>query len=367
MTRWLALLLLLVWRIAAADEATLLAGLETDDPKALAAAIAAIEHAPTTPELADVLFAAGRACEDRLHDPARALAIYERIVRELPDAGISIAANRRIAQLQGVREHAKEAAELAGLVANADHLPHAEVVRRGDALVAAPWPGAVDAALWLADWQCRTTQFADAQARYQQLRARWPNTEQGRLAVRNAAGCAIEAHDWSLAEQLARQLPGLDEVERAVRDDLIDAAARGRRRDQLYVASWIGLVLAILVLLASLAEALLRGGWRRPTLRPPIEVIFLAPVAAVIVAASFTAHRAIAPAVLRISLVGLALAWVSGIALDLLRARDRAVHARAILHVVACAVGVLAVGYIAMTRDGLLDMLAETVRFGPGA
>jgi len=365
--RALAIVVVFAWRIAAADEASLLAGLETDDPVALANAITAIERAPTTPGLADVLFAAGRACEDRLHDPARALAIYERIVRELPDAGITIAAGRRITQLAGVREHAQEAGELAQLVANADRLPRDEVVKRADALIAAPWPGAADAALWLADWLCRTSRFADAQPRYAQLLARWPGTQQSYLAQRNAAGCAIEAKDWARAEQLAAQLPALDEVDRAVRDDLLEAAARGRRREHLYTASWIGLLLAIGVLLASLADATLRGGRRRPALRPPIEVMFLAPVAAVVVAASFTAHRAIAPAVLRISVVGLALAWLSGAALDLLRVRGRAMRARSLVHVAACAIGVLAIGYIAMTRDGLLDMLAETVKFGPGA
>jgi tetratricopeptide (TPR) repeat protein len=361
-------LLLLVWtaRAHGADEAQLLQGLATDDPAALATAITAIEHAPTTPELADVLFAAGRACEDRLHDPARALAIYDRIVRELPDAGISIAAGRRIQQLQGVREHAREAAELATLVANADKLQRADVVRRAEALIAAPWPGAVEAALWLADWQCRTTDFAAAQRRYAQVLERWPDRPQHRLALRNAAGCAIDAHEWTLAEQYAQRLPTGDEIDRAVRADLLAAAARGRLRGKLYVASWIGLVLAIAFLLGSFGDAMLRGGRRRPALRPPIEVVFLAPVAAVIVAASFTAHRAIAPAVLRISLVGLALAWVSGAALDLVRARERPVRARAVLHVIACAIGVIAIGYIAVTRDGLLDMLSETVRFGPG-
>jgi hypothetical protein len=363
----IALLLLVGWSARAfADEAQLLAGLETDDPAALATAITAIERAPTTPELADVLFAAGRACEDRLHDPARALAIYDRIVRELPDAGISIAAGRRIEQLKGVREHAQEASELATIVATADKLPRDEVVRRTEALIAAAWPGAVDAALWLADWQCRTTDFAAAQRRYTQVLERWPNAPQHRLALRNAAGCAIDARNWSLAEHFARQLPTGDEIDRAVRADLLEAAARGRRRNSFYVVAWIGLALAIAGLLASLADAVLRGGRRRPALRPPIEVMFLAPVAAVIVAVSFTAHRAIAPAVLRISIVGLALAWLSGAALDLARARGRSVRARAIGHVVACAVGVIAIGYIAVTRDGLLDMLAETVRFGPG-
>jgi hypothetical protein len=364
-----AIACLVLWLPAlfAANESELLRGLDTEDPAALSAAIAAIERAPMTPDLADVLFAAGRACEDRLHDPARALAIYERIVRDLPDAGISIAAGRRIEQLKNVREHAKEAAELAQLVANADALSPDDVELRAHVLINAPWPGAAEAGLWLADWRCRTARFAAAQASYALVMTRWPNTEQSRLALRNAAGCAIEAHDWSRAEELAAQLPAQGEVDRAVRDDLLEAAARGRLRDTLYTLSWIGLLLALALLLASLADAIVRGGVRLPALRPPVEVIFLAPVAAVIVIASFTAHRAIAPAVLRISIVGLTLAWISGAALDLVRTRERAVRLRAVVHVVACAVGVVSIGYIAMTHDGLLDMLAETVRFGPGS
>ena len=58
-------------------------------------------------------------------------------------------------------------------------------------------------------------------------------------------------------------------------------------------AAWIALLLAFAGLAASLAEAALRGGRQRPPLRPPIEVMFLAPIAAVLVAVSFTAHRAI--------------------------------------------------------------------------
>lgn len=363
----LALALLFTWRIAIADEAALLAGLATDDPAALATAITAIEHAPATPELADVLFAAGRACEDRLHDPARALAIYERIVRELPDAGISIAAGRRIEQLKGVRDHAREAADLASLVAEADRLPRTEVVRRAEGLIAAAWPGAADAALWFADWSCRTSQFAAAQQRYAQISKRWPDTEQARLAQRNAASCAIDAQDGSLAEQLARALPAADDADRAVREDLLAAAARVRLRARIYIAAWVGALAAFALLLGSLADAMLRGGVRRPALRPPIEVVFLAPIAAVIVGASFTTHRAVAPAVLWISIGGLALAWLSGAALDLLRSRDRTVRARSLVHILACAVGVVSIGYIAITRDGLLDSLAETVKFGPGA
>lgn len=362
-------ILLLAWmlRAFAAGEDALLAGLETDDPAELSAAITAIERAPATPELADVLFAAGRACEDRLHDPARALALYERIVRELPDAGISIAAARRIDQLRDIRGHAREAADLAELTANADQLSPDEIVRRAEALAAAPWPGAAEAALWLADWSCRTSRFAAAQTRYAAVIARWPGTMQARYAARNAASCAVDARDWTLAEQLAQKLPTDGEVDRAVREGILTDIERGRFRDRLYLAAWVGMFAAIAALLASLAEAMLRGGWRRPALRPPIEVLFFAPIAAVIAAASFTTHWAIAPAVLWITIAGLLLAWLSGAALDLARTRGRAVRARSVLHVLACAVGIVSVGYIALVRDGLLDMLEETMRYGPGA
>ena len=94
-------------------------------------------------------------------------------------------------------------------------------------------------------------------------------------------------------------------------------------------------------------------------------MLYAAPIAAVLIGVAFTAHRAIAPAVLRISLAGVALAWISGTALDIARARGRDVRMRSLAHVVACVLGVIAIGYIAMTRDGLIDLLAETVKFGP--
>ncbi|MCW5807564.1 MAG: hypothetical protein KIT31_34725, partial [Deltaproteobacteria bacterium] len=99
-------------------------GLHADDPRGVAAAVAAIEQAPAgTPELADTLFAAARACEDTLADPARALRLYERILAEEPDARVATAAARRAEQLRGRvgghEEHAREAADLARLVAEA--------------------------------------------------------------------------------------------------------------------------------------------------------------------------------------------------------------------------------------------------------
>lgn len=360
-----ALLVLLGLCGRAVAQSDLLAGLDTDDPKALAEAVAAIERAPTSPGLGDVLFAAARACEDRLYDPGRALALYERIARELPDAGVSIAASRRAAMLRGSREYAREASQLAQLIALADLLPPGEVERRADALANIAWPGAIDAQLFVADWLCRTQRFGDSQSRYTRLLASASTSEQARIARRNAAGCAIDAKDWRRAAELAATLTG-DEIDEAIRADLFDSIATGKRRAWLYSGAWIASVIAAVLLLVSFAEAVARGGLRAPPWLPPVEVMFLAPLTLVVVVASYAIDQLIAPAVVRISVAGVVTAWLSGATLDLLRRRGRPVRLRAIVHVVNCALLVVSVGYIAITRGGLLDMLSETVRFGPG-
>jgi len=348
--------------VAIAD--SLVDKLATDDPRALADAVTAIERAPAD---ADALFAAGRACEDRLLDPARALAIYDRIQRELPDASVAAAARRRAERLREMvganREHAAEAAELARLIANADRLAPDDIIARASALANARWPGAADAALWLAEWLRRSGRFAEAQARYAHVVATWPRSPQAATALRGAAGNAIDMHDWDLAEELVAKLPAATADERVVRDELQGDIARGRRHAGWYAAAWIALAIALAALLASLVEVALRSG--RPSAWPPIEVVYFAPIAAVLVGVSFTAHRAIAPAVTIISAGGLAFTWLSGATLDRLRKVGRPLRARAIAHIAACAIGVAALGYIALTRDGLIEMVAETVQFGP--
>jgi hypothetical protein len=87
----------------------------------------------------------------------------------------------------------------------------------------------------------------------------------------------------------------------------------------------------------------------------------------VLVGVAFTAHRLIAPAVATISAGGVALTWLSGAALEQLRATGRARRLRSLGHIAACLAGVAALAYVALTRDGLLDALIETVRFGPDA
>ena len=354
--------LLLAARIATAEG--LSDGLATDDPKALAAAVSAIEAAPPEP---DALFGAARACEDRLLDPSRALAIYERILRELPEARVAQVAERRAAALRAEvgahGEHAGDAASFAQLVAAADSLPAAELTARGDALGAKAWPGAADAVLFVADVLRRRGEYALAQVRYAEMAARFPS----RLvdALRGGAGNAIEAHDWGTAERLIRALPTGSEADLLIRDSLSSDMRAGRRSHRFYIASWIALLVSAAGLLGSLLEACVRGGRRLPSLRPPGEVLFLAPVAFAMTLIAFTSRAVVTPAVVQISIIGVSSTWMSGMTLDVLRARGRGIRLRAVLQVLACAAAAVAIGYIAIVHSGIVELLAETVQAGP--
>ena len=345
--------------------------LGADDPRDVERAVASIVQLPAPHADPDVLFAAARACEDKLLDPGRAVAIYERIIADHPTARVATAAARRVAVLRALigprGGGATSAAELARLVARADHQPPSDVVRDAERLADAAWPGAPAAALWLAGWLRRSGRLAEAQAHYATVVARWPQAPEAQAALHGGVGCALEAHAWSLAETLANRLPAADDAERAARDDLLAAAARGRRRDRWYVAAWLAVFGVFAVLLGSLVEAMRRSprGKRWSVLRPPIEAMFFAPVAVVLIGVAVTAHRLIAPAVATIAGGGLALTWVSGATLERLRAEGRPRRLRGIAHAIACAAGVAALAYIALTRDHLLDLLIETVRLGP--
>ncbi|HEY1546766.1 MAG TPA: hypothetical protein VGG28_03065 [Kofleriaceae bacterium] len=337
----------MIARVASADVADELA---TDDPRA---AIAAVEAGSASPEL---LFAAARACEDKLADPARALAIYRRILRDAPSSAAAIGAARRATELAPlVGDHPVAARELATLIADADHLAPDDVIARGDALAATPgWSGAPDATLWLAEWLRRTGRFADAQARY----ARVTGAKAGE-AARDAAGCALDAHEWARAEAMANALP--DEL---VKTELIAAARRGRAHARLDASAYVVLAVAFALLVASLLEAAMRGGWQRPKLAPPLELWFVIPIAAVLVAVAATANRLIAPAVATISVAGIAVSWISGVASSTLTQRGR--RRRTLLHLVLCTLVVVAATYVALVKSGLVELVVETVQFGPG-
>lgn len=335
--------------------------------------------------MSDALFLAARACEERLLAPARALALYERILARYPDARAAVAAQRRAEHLRtfvGQRgASSAEAQAFAHLVAEAERLPLAEVLGRADELAGRTWGGAAEVLLWSAELARRrgvtpadTSRQLDARgdlraaiARYRAVIERFPGTPEAELAVRGLAGAAADARDWTLAEETTRRIAIRSAADEVTRGELLARVATGRAADRWAARAYVVLGAAVLLLLGSLWQVLgfrvRRSDWR--ALRPPIELAYMAPIAVVLCGAALTAHTSIAPAVTIISAGGLLLAWLSGAALAEARARGLDHRARTAAHVGVGAVAALALAYLAIVRTGLLDLLIATIRLGP--
>jgi hypothetical protein len=326
--------------------------------------------------LPDALFAAARACEERLRDPARALPLYARILDHFPDARVAIAAGRRARHLrEQLGAHggsSEEARAFSQLVADGERLPLPELLGRADALAARAWPGAAEVLLWSAELVRRRGDLAEAARRYRAVIDRFSAQRPAAsasvtLAIRGLAGAALERGDWALAEKMALALPATTPADAITRDELLDKARAGRRHSGLAWLARAALLLSALGLLFSLHQVH-RGAPRaalRALLRPPVEVAYMAPVAALLVAASFTGNHSITPAVVLICLGGLAISWLSGATLASARRAARDSPRRTLLHLLGCFAAVLSLAYLAIVGTGLLDLLISTIQLGP--
>jgi tetratricopeptide (TPR) repeat protein len=132
------------------------------------------------------------------------------------------------------------------------------------------------------------------------------------------------------------------------------------------VLRWISL--AILIVLGVVAAVVLRR--RRMPLRqlarPPVEVIYFVPIAAVVGAIASTGNPLVAKAVIWIFVGAALIAWVSGATLEAARRRAAIGVRHAVIHAFVVGVAVLAAVYLAIDHARLLDLVAETWRTGPG-
>ncbi|MDQ3336437.1 MAG: hypothetical protein M4D80_14815 [Myxococcota bacterium] len=151
-----------------------------------------------------------------------------------------------------------------------------------------------------------------------------------------------------------------------------DAAARRTLERSLsageswQVLRWLSL--AILIVLGVVAAVVLRH--RRVPLRqiarPPVEVIYFVPIAAVVGAIASTGNPLVAKAVIGIFIGASLIAWVSGATLEAARQRAAIGVRHAVVHALVVGVAVLAAVYLAIDHARLLDLVAETWRTGPG-
>ena len=93
-----------------------------------------------------------------------------------------------------------------------------------------------------------------------------------------------------------------------------------------------------------------------------MELLYVAPIALVLIAIAVTGNRLVAHAVIAISAGGALIAWLSGAAVH---AGGGVVSARrAIAHAGAAAIAGVALAYLALDRAGLVALVVETYRHG---
>ncbi|HLL21729.1 MAG TPA: hypothetical protein VK427_06345 [Kofleriaceae bacterium] len=162
-------------------------------------------------------------------------------------------------------------------------------------------------------------------------------------------------------------------VARAELPQITDAGTRASLARQLAAAhTWQRFAWgagALLLVLAGVAIALVRRrstSWRaalRRVARPPTEVLYVAPVSAVVVAIAHTGNPRVAKAVTAIFVGATLVAWLSGVTLD---AATRLSRRQIAAHALVVMVAALAVIYLALDHARLLDLVLQTWRTGPG-
>ncbi len=355
----------------AATVAELTADVTGSDVERRTQALAIVERIGTGlggPDFDDALFSAARVVQDELADPARAIVLYQRIVDEYPTGRLAGSATRRLVllheQVGNDPASALRARRLAQLRAASEREPYPVIMAGVEALLVPEWPGAAEAALWLGEYERRIGQLPAAARHLQFVIVQWPGKPAATVALRELAALAIDQRHWHQAVAWAQRINVDDPADAALRDGVLTQASRGIRMDAWYQRAWVAAGVSLLLLFTIFARSVGRSG-QRAALRPPLEVWFLLPIVALLYAVSLTTNVAIAPAVLRISVFGLASAWLVGGSLHARALAGQPLRAVAVVLVTSAVVGVLAVLYIALMRQGLLFDMFETLRFGP--
>jgi tetratricopeptide (TPR) repeat protein len=318
----------------------------------------------------EALFTAAEIREEHLADPAAALALYRKIQATYPDSRPALAAARRAATIEkqiGKDQEGLEAQQrFTEIREGFPDRPEAESIAMTEALLREfpTWVGAPSVALWLAEVDLRAERFASAMRRYAAAAERYPDSDARFDALLGAGDAALRLGRTGDAERYYGMLePRGDPSRETLKREALGAleAARGRAR-----LGWLAGILAlvgILALAGSLAQATrsarraLRALWP-----PPSEVVYLAPVAAVLSAAAFTGYAGLGPSVTCISIAGLATAWLSGAGLA---ARSGRRAPAVVIHALVAALVVVAITYLALLRFELLDVVLETLHYGP--
>jgi len=171
---------------------------------------------------------------------------------------------------------------------------------------------------------------------------------------------ALEDAAQVVAGALARS-----DADRAAFREVLTSIDEAERRGSRRTAVWG--VLGVLVISAAASLRRATGSWRaaaRRAVRPPTEVLFLAPLAALLIAIAETGNPLVSRAVRTIVIAGVVVAWISGALLEAVRARGSVGAARTAIQAALALLAVAAASYLAVDRDQVIELLLETWRGG---
>jgi TolA-binding protein len=336
-----------------------------------------ITLADTAPsgELADLaLTKAAELFEHNLGDPQRAAELYERVARQYSRRRLARRAERRAAELRAALgekgEYREALTRYLALVNRQDGSPALEGVESMKALLREfpEFPRAAEATFWIGAAYERVRWFDAALEWFTRVRSRFPGSDAAHRALLRIGDVHLATGAFEAAEQAYRQLA----AEQAGAADWLDDALAGveRERERLHRARWSWVVVFLFtVVILGLARRD-AGSWRavaRNLSRPPVELLYLFPLLAGICALSLALNALVSRAILFISAGSLFITWLSGAVAEGYRRRHPSVSGRhrAILHAALALSAALAICYLALAEERLLDLLVETFRSGP--
>jgi tetratricopeptide (TPR) repeat protein len=319
----------------------------------------------------EALFTAAEIREEQLADPAAALALYRKLEATYPDSRPALAASRRAGALGEKIGEQQEGLEpqrrFSQIREQFPDRSEAESIKLTEQLLREfpDWVGAPSVALWLAEVDLRAGRNDSAMRRYAAAADRYPHSEARFDALLGAGDAALGLGRYSEAESFYRRLePAGDPSRETLKREALRQLDRMRGRSRL---GWLASLLATVALLGLAGSLLLATRSPRRAARslwpPPAEVLYLAPVAAILSAVSHTGYQGLGQSVTCVSLAGVVVAWLSGAGLAA-RPPERRLGA-ALCHGLAAIVVVLAVTYLALLRFELLDAVIDTLRYGP--
>ncbi len=342
------------------------------DQQALALLIELTLNFPADALTDDALFLAATLSEEKLGQPAQARTLYQELLQNFPDSRVALAAARRLASLDQLIGPMGEGAE--ALAAFQD-LRLRYPIRGGKESLAlarqllvehGQWTGAYRIRLWMAENLRRLGDFESAAPLFEQVRTSSAPAPALVQATLGAADVEILRGNFWRATQLLDALAAeasLTPSEILALEELRARRALGASRARWVIASYLLIAGMLLLLLAAARRS--AESWSsfwRALRTPPLEVVYMVPVALLFTAMALAGHEELGPAVAIISGGGVLISWLAA---NALRSAKKLNRPRAFFCATAATTATLGLCYLALHRAQLLDLLNTTLAFGP--